>query len=264
LPRIVRWPIRQAMTGVPRGQIVALGGGGFSSEPDNALLDDFILSRAKRAPARVCFIPTASGDSVAYVARFYRALSGRCIASDLTLNDSRIFPRRPKSTRDLAAFVAEQDVLYVGGGSTFNLLALWRAHGLDELLREAWMSGAVLAGVSAGMNCWFQASITDSFGALTVLRDGLGFVEGSACPDYSGESGRRSVLHEAVKEGLASAYAADEGAALHFAGQDFSEAISSRRDANAYRVFMRDGQLVEERMRTRFLGDASDEATQGS
>src|SRR5262245_47250103 len=143
------------MAEVASGHIVALGGGGFSMEPDNPLLDDFVLSLARRQPARVCFIPTASGDAPAYVAKFYRAMSGKCIPTDLTLFGSPAFPRNPKTTETLSTFCASQDVFYVGGGNTANMLAVWRAHRLDKLLYDAWCSGAVLAGISAGMICWF-------------------------------------------------------------------------------------------------------------
>src|SRR5687768_10995165 len=163
-----------------------MGGGGFSMEPENPLLDDYVLSLSRRKPARVCFLPTAGGDSPAYVARFYRALSARCLPSDLTLVDSTL-PRRPATSAGLEAFVREQDVFYVGGGNTVHLLALWRAHGLDRLLRNAWIDGAVLCGVSAGMNCWFRASVTDGFGGLAPLNDGLGFLDGSACLHYRSE-----------------------------------------------------------------------------
>lgn len=242
------------MTRIPTGHIVAMGGGGFSMEPENPLLDDFVLSLAKRKPARVCFLPTASGDAAAYITKFYRAFSQRCLPSDLTLIDSPVLPRRPPLTRDLEDFVSQQDVFCVGGGSTLHLLALWRAHGLDVLLREAWMAGAILSGVSAGMNCWFQASLTDSFGGLAPLHDGLGFLSGSACPHYDGESGRRPALRDAVANGLPSAYAADDGAALHFAGSELVGAVASRPSARAYRVELRDGLVVEEPLETRFLG----------
>jgi dipeptidase E len=235
------------------GHIVAMGGGGFSMEPDNPLLDDFVLSLARRAPARVCFLPTAGGDSPAYVAKFYRSLSARCIATDLTLVDSPL-PRRPSTSAELGDFVAEQDVFYVGGGNTVHLLALWRAHGLDVLLRDAWLGGAVLAGVSAGMNCWFQASITDGFGKLAALRDGLGLLAGSACPHYDGEEERRPAFHRAIAAGLPAGYAADDGAALHFAGRELREVVSSRAAAKAYRVTLRDGAAAEEPLPTRFLG----------
>lgn len=237
------------------GQIVAMGGGGFSSDPENPLLDDFVLSLARRSPARVCFLPTAGGDAAAYVARFYRALSARCVATDLTLVASSL-PRRPASTAELADFVAEQDVFYVGGGSTLHLLSLWRAHGLDRLLREAWLGGALLCGVSAGMNCWFQGSITDSFGVLAALPDGLGLLSGSACPHYDGEPGRRPAFQAAVASGFFDGYAADDGVALHFVGTELREVVSSRPSALAYRVERHDGQAIETPLATRFLGAA--------
>lgn len=235
------------------GHIVVMGGGGFSMEPDNPLLDDYVLSLSRRKPARVCFLPTAGADSPAYVARFYRSLSARCIPTDLTLIDSAL-PRRPSTTAELEAFVREQDVLYVGGGNTVHLLALWRAHGLDRLLRDAWLGGAVLCGVSAGMNCWFEGSITDGFGGLAPLSDGLGLLEGSACPHYDGEPTRRPAFHRAVASGFPPGYAADDGAALHFAGRELTAVVASRPSARGYRVALRDGQVVEEELATRFLG----------
>ena len=236
------------------GHIVAMGGGGFSMEPDNPLLDDFVLSLSRRRPARVCFIPTASADSATYIVRFYRAFSGRCIPTDLTLFDSPSLTRRPARTSDLARFVAEQDVIYVGGGSTANLLALWRAHGLDVLLREVWSNGAVLSGVSAGMICWFRGGVTDSYGGLERLNDGLGLIDATACPHYDGEKDRRPIYHQAVGGGLQSGYAAEDGAALHFCGSELIETVSSRPTAVAYRVELVGGHVVETRLPVRFLG----------
>jgi dipeptidase E len=232
------------------GHIVAMGGGGFSMEPDNPLLDDFVLSLSRRQPARVCFVPTASADAATYVVRFYRAFVGRCAPTDLTLWNPPALPRRPARTSDLPAFVAEQDLFYVGGGDTANLLVLWRRHGLDTLLRDAWSRGAVLAGVSAGMLCWFKGGVTDSFGGLEPLDDGLGLIDASACPHYDGEAERRAAYQRAIAGGLPAGYAADDGAALHFRGTDLIEVVSSRPAAGAYRV-ERSG---ETRLPTRFLG----------
>ncbi|WXA94847.1 GNAT family N-acetyltransferase [Pendulispora brunnea] len=231
-------------------------------EPDNPLLDDFVLSLARRSPARVCFVPTASGDFAAYITRFYRAFSRKCLATDLTLFSAGSLPRQPAHTADLPAFLGEQDVIYVGGGSTANLRALWRAHGIDRMLRDAWSAGAVLCGVSAGMLCWFQSSITDSFGGPAPLHDGLAFLEGSACPHYDGEAWRRPTYHRLVASGeLPGGYAADDGAALHFTGTSLVGVVSSRPEASAYRVTLHDGQLVEERLPTRFLGAIARRAT---
>jgi peptidase E len=231
-----------------------MGGGGFSMEPDNPLLDDFILGLSRRHPARVCFVPTASADSATYIVRFYRAFAGRCIPTDLTLWESQSLARRPARTSDLAGFVADQDVIYVGGGNTANLLVLWRRHGLDRLFRDAWSEGAVLAGVSAGMLCWFNGGVTDSFGGLETLNDGLGLIDATACPHYDGEPGRRPAYHRAITSGMQPGYAADDGAALHFAGANLAEVVTSRRQAGAYRVDLVESDVIETRLPARFLG----------
>jgi peptidase E len=233
--------------------IVAMGGGGFSMEPGNLLLDDFVLSLSRQQPARVCFISTASAESASYIVNFYRAFSGRCIPTDVTLFDSPLLPRHPPRSPDLAAFVARQDVIYVGGGSTANLLALWRAHGLDVALRDAWAGGTVLSGVSAGMLCWFAGGLTDSYGGLAPLNDGLALIEATACPHY-GSDERRRAFHQLIAEAPGTGYAADDGAALHFAGSALAEAVSSRPEAGAYRVECVDGLIVETRLPVRFLG----------
>lgn len=236
------------------GHIVALGGGGFSMKGAYTALDDFILKLARREGPRVCFIPTASADSAPYVARFYRAFSGRnCVPTDLTLFDPPALPRQPPLTTDLADFVGAQDVFYVGGGNTAHLLAIWRLHGLDRLLREAWVRGAVLAGISAGMICWFEAGLTDSFGGLEPLTDGLGLLAGSACPHYDGEPGRRGRFQELIGAGLPSGYAADDDAALHFTGTALTEVISERPGATAYRVERERNGVIEARLPARAL-----------
>jgi dipeptidase E len=228
-----------------------MGGGGFSMEPDNPLLDRFVLSLARSSPPRVCFVPTASGDADGYVADFYRAFSALdCRPSDLGLFERTI--------GDLESFVLEQDVIYVGGGNTASLLAIWRAHGLDRALRRAWQEGVVLCGLSAGMNCWFQQSVTDSFdvGRLAALHDGLGLLPGSACPHYDGEEQRRPTFTRLVASGeLPDGWAADDGAGLVFAGQELVEVVASRPDAGAYRVERTaDGGVTERPLPARYLG----------
>ena len=223
-------------------------------EPENPLLDDFVLSLSRRRPARVCFLPTASADSPAYVAKFYRAFAGRSIPTDVTTFDPTAFARHPARTADLQGVLADQDVIYVGGGNTANLLAIWRAHGIDRILRDAWLAGVVMAGVSAGMLCWFRGGVTDSFGGLAVLNDGLGLIDATACPHYDGEGERRPTYHRLVAEGFPGGFAADDGAALYFRGTELVEAVSSRPGAGAYRVALADGQAVESRLDVRYLG----------
>ena len=237
---------------MPQRRVVAMGGGGFSMEPENPLLDDYVLSLARSPRPRVCFLPTASGDDQGYVARFYRAFAGR----DCRPTDLELFAR---TVTDLEGFLVGQDVIYVGGGNTASLLAVWRAHGLDRILRRAWDEGVVLCGLSAGMNCWFEQSVTDSFGVaqLAPLHDGLGLLRGSACPHYDGEEQRRPVFTTLVAAGeLADGWAADDGAALVFAGGELEEVVASRPNATAYRVKRTGGGGVDERrLPTRYLAD---------
>jgi dipeptidase E len=227
-----------------------MGGGGFSSEPENPLLDGYLLSLAPPGrPPRVCFVGTASGDTPDYRQRFHAAFAdGRCVLSELTLFE--------RTVHDLDAFLGEQDIVYVGGGSTLNLLAVWRAHGLDHVIRDAYSGGVVMAGISAGMNCWFEGSITDSFALdrLEPLLDGLGLIAGSACPHYDGEEQRRPTYRAAIAAGLPAGYAAEDGVGLLFEAGELREAVSSRPAARAYRVAPGDGGVLEEELPTRYLG----------
>jgi dipeptidase E len=220
--------------------IVALGGGGFSDEGLPTELDAFILSLARNPRPRICFLPTASGDSETYPIKFYRAFTQMdCQPSDLAL-----FRR---TVADLSTFLLEQDVIYVGGGNTANMLAIWRVHGVDTILREAWEAGVVLAGISAGAVCWFEAAVTDSFGVPPRgLRDGLALLPGSACPHYNSEEQRRPMYHELVLGGFPGGYAADDHLGLHFVGRELAEVVSDLEDRSAYTV-MRDGAAVLER-----------------
>ena len=231
----------------PLRHIVALGGGGFSTEPRNPRLDRYILGLANARRPRVCFIPTASGDSHVYLRRFHRAMAKLdCVPSELTL-----FRRDARDPDDI---IRAQDVLYVGGGNTANLLAVWRLHGVDRAIRRAWRDGVVLAGISAGMICWFESSVTDSFGPLRELNDGLALLPGSACPHYDGEPRRRPTFHRLIKKKiLPPGVAADDGAAIHFIGRTIHRCVSSRRHANAYRVGLVDGNVVEELLPTTLL-----------
>ena len=242
------------MLSTRKRHIVAMGGGGFSMEPQNTLLDDFVLSLARRRRPRVCFIPTASADSATYIARFYRAFASRCAATDLTLFDAPALPRQPALSSELASFVGEQDVFYVGGGNTAHLLAMWRIHGLDKLLRKAWKNGAVMAGISAGMICWFQDGLTDSFGGYHALKDGLGLIKGAACPHYDGEPERPQAFRQMIARGFADGFAAEDGVAFHFVGTKLREAVSSRPDGRAYLVTKHDGKVSEKPMTVRYLG----------
>jgi len=210
------------------GQIVAMGGGGFMLEGDS-LLDDFMLSLSPASRPRVCYLPTPAGDSDRGIAAFFEVFSRKeCQPTCVRLFGA---PERP------AERLADQHVIYVSGGNTANALTLWRLHGIDVALREAWERGAVLGGSSAGANCWFEACVTDSFGrGLDPLHDGLGILPGSFCPHFDSEERRRPVYRSLVDDGFPPGYAADDRTALHFNGKELQEVVASRADARGYRI----------------------------
>ncbi len=244
--------------------LVALGGGGFTMEPDHPALDDFVLDLAARRardaspgtrshadPApRILFLPTASGDPTGQINAFRARFGGRgdCVAEHLALFSLH------GSTRTLEEVVREQDAIYAGGGSMRNLLAIWRAHGLDRLLVEAWARGTVLAGISAGAMCWFEGGVTKSSGPPEPIA-GLGLLPGSLSVHADGEPERLPIWLEAVRAGtLPGGFAADDGCALAFRGRRFERAVSSRPGAAALRVEAVDGELVRQRIEPELLG----------
>jgi len=224
-----------------------MGGGGFSQQPDDPRLDDYVLAATGVDRPRVCFLPTASSNVDRYLATFYPAFAEKAIATHLDLF--------VLDERDVRAFLLTHDVIYVGGGNTANMVAIWRLHGLDRILREAWQQGVVLAGLSAGGLCWFERGSTDSFGPGLAALDGLlGFLPGSFCPHYDGEAMRRPRLHELIAGGsLGPTYACDDGAAVVFRGTRLHEAIAERAGATAYRVELIDGSVCETALPTRLL-----------
>ena len=229
-----------------RKQIVVMGGGSFSVEPEGSLLDAYVLGLSAKPRPKICFVPTASGDSAMYITKFYEAFGDRAEACHVGLFG------RPRT--DMSNVLTSQDVIYVGGGNTANMLAVWRVHGVDRMLRAAWERGVILTGVSAGMICWFEAGVTDSFGPLAALRDGLGFLSGSACPHYDGEKDRRPTYHRLVRSGFPAGYAADDGAALHFVDTTLEACLASRPTAGVYRVGAEGETISEKVLPVRLLG----------
>jgi dipeptidase E len=213
-----------------RPQIVASGGGGFSMEPGNPLLDDYVLSLTGVERPRVCFMPTASGDADHYIVRFYRAFpSTVCEPSHVSLF------RRDRGCgidADIAGHLLDQDLIYVGGGSLVSLL--------DEVLRDCWRRGTVLCGLSAGSLCWFSEALTAFHGAPRRA-EGLGLLPWSNCVHYDGESGRREAYLQLIENGMVPGYAAENGTALHFVGGELARVVASRDGAQAYRVEAVDG-----------------------
>jgi dipeptidase E len=219
-------------------QIIPIGGGGFYRDPENLELEKYVLRQSGADNARVCFIPTASGEPDHYVASFYAAfLKLGCQPSVLTF-----FKRTP----DLRSLLLNQDVIYVGGGNTKSMIALWREWGIIEILREAWESGIVLTGVSAGAICWFDQGLTDSFSDSLRPLECLGFLPGSCCPHYDGEAERRPALHKLLAAGeITAGVAIEDWTGVHYIGDTIHKVIASKPSARAYNMRAADGSVQE-------------------
>jgi peptidase E len=234
------------------GTVLALGGGGFTMGQGDPALDELVLELAGGAAPKILFLPTAGGDAAAQIAAFYGAFADRsCRPQVLSL-----FRLHGTGTaiRDV---LLDQDVIYVGGGSMRNMLAIWRAHGLDAILREAWEREVVLAGLSAGAMCWFGGGVTMSSGPPEVMQ-GLGFLPGSLSVHADGEPQRLPVFYDAVRSGaLPGGWALDDGVGLVIEGDAVARVVSSRPGATALRVDAVGGELVRSRTKPELLGDAS-------
>jgi len=220
-------------------QIIAIGG--VPMGPGNGLLDRYVLAQARQPNPSVCFVSTASGDADSHIARFYATFATyRCKPTHLPL-----FGRTP----DLKRMLPVQDVIYVGGGNTKIMLAVWRDWALPQLLRKAWLSGIVLAGVSAGAICWFEAGVTDSWSGRLAGLPLLGFLPGTCCPHFDGEPERRPVLHRLVAtRAVPKALALDDGAAAHFVGRRLARIVSAQTSSGGYEVRRVGSRAVETKL----------------
>jgi dipeptidase E len=217
---------------VAEQQIVAIGGGRLCPE-----LCAYLVGLTGRERPRVLYIGTAAAEDPAAALLVYDRFAGLAEVSRL-----EFFPWPPDN---LSSVVLESDVVFVGGGNSANMLAIWRVHGVDALLRQALDGGVVLAGSSAGGLCWFDSGVTDSFGPQLDQMDYLGFLSGSFCPHWNDEEQRRPRYHELLVQGMAPGYAADAGVGLHFLDGELREVVACEEGLKAYRVELRDGELVE-------------------
>jgi peptidase E len=210
-------------------------------EPDNPALDLYVLAQTRKRRPSVCFLATATGDADGYIERFYAAFKAhRCRPSHVPL-----FRRTP----DLKQALLTQDIIYVGGGNTKSMLAVWRDWEIPRLLRRAWSNGTVLAGISAGAICWFRMGLTDSWGNRLSGLPCLGLLPGACCPHFDGEPERRPALHRLVASGtVPTALALDDGAAGHFIERKLSRIVSSRPHARGYEVRRKGSRAVETEM----------------
>lgn len=240
--------------------IFAMGGGGFTMEPENPALDEFILSLAEAQVPKILLLPTASGDAAGQEAQFHLTFGDRpCEPSVLSL-----FRLGGSGAVDLREIVLSQDIVYVGGGSMRNLLAIWRVHGMDEILREAWMAGVVLAGLSAGAMCWFAGGVTTSSGEPEVAK-GLGLLPGSLSVHADGDPNRLPVFEQAVAERrLPAGWAADDGVGLLFKGRDLTRVVTSRPRTKAVWIEQTPSGLRHDEREPELLAEVGDVQDEGS
>ena len=221
------------------GDIIAIGGGGFGRNPNQPVIEKYILEQSSEEKPNVCFIPTASAEDKAYIVNFYTAFT----KLNCTPKHINFFQRTPR----LDSLINKQDIIYVGGGNTKSMLAVWREWKLDQLLVKAYNRGAILCGVSAGAICWFEKGVTDSWASNLNVMDCMGFLKGCCCPHYDGEKDRKPALEKFLLDGIVdTCYALDDGAALHYKNSNIHTAVSFYKDANAYKVSLKDGDIYHE------------------
>lgn len=219
-------------------QIIAIGGGGFGRNPGIGTIEKYILEQSKKDKPNICFIPTATGDNDSYKVSYYATLNNfNCNPTHLDL-----FKRTP----NLEELIKQQDIIFVGGGNTKSMLSVWKGWGLDELLREAYLQGTIMSGVSAGAICWFENGITDSWADELNVMECLAFTRGNCCPHYDEEAQRKPTLSKFLSESrLSECYAIDGGCALHIKNDVPYKSISFMENKESFLVRKQDEKIIE-------------------
>ena len=209
--------------------IIAIGGGGFGANPGQGVIENYILKQTKKKNPRICFIPTATGDNEAYKVNFYSTFTNlNCYPSHLDF-----FKRTP----DLNELILNQDAIFVGGGNTKSMLAVWKEWGLDKILKKAYLNGTVMSGVSAGAICWFQNGITDSWASNLKMMPCLNFLKGTCCPHYDEEPERKPAVKKLLLTNkIKNVYAVDGGAALHIKNEKIFKSVIFKKNKSGYLV----------------------------
>jgi aminopeptidase N len=219
-------------------QIIAIGGGGFGRNPGDGVIEQYILDQTGKEKPNICFIPTATGDNEAYKVNYYSTFS--------KLDCNPIHLDFFKRTPDLEQLIPQQDAIFVGGGNTKSMLAVWKDWNLDKLLKEAYEKGVVMSGVSAGANCWFERAVVDSWEEDLRVIDCMGFIKGICCPHYDEEPQRRPAVKTFLEDGIIdSCYSVEGNCALHIKNDDEYLSVDFGKEKNAYIVSIDDGKVKE-------------------
>ena len=222
--------------------IIAIGGGGFGANPGQGIIEAYILKQTKKKKPKICFIPTATGDNEAYKVNYYSTFT----KLDCEPTHLDFFKRTP----DLKKLILNQDAIFVGGGNTKSMLAVWKDWGLDKILRTAYRNGVVMSGVSAGAICWFQQGVTDSWSSDLKIMSCLNFVKGTCCPHYDEEPERKPAVKKFLMSGkIKDVYTVDGGVALHIKDEKEFKSVVFRKDKGSYRTFLEKKEIVEKKFR---------------
>jgi dipeptidase E len=213
----------------PKQQIISIGGGGFTARNTNFAMEKYLIAQTGKKNPKVCFLPQASSEDKAYVAKFFE------VFLSLGAKPSWLSLFSPVKTADLDKLL-EQDLIYVGGGNTKSMLALWQTWGVDQLLKKAYQQGTVLSGISAGAICWFDQCITDSVSPLGHL-DGLGWLQGSCCPHFDSEPDRRPTYLTMIKNKLCKpGIALQDHSAAHFIDGKLNCIVAAKPSAKGFYI----------------------------
>jgi peptidase E len=228
-------PVPQAAT-----RKILIAGGGFGTT-----FIKYMASLTGTPRPAICYLPTAAADSDSASVRFYES----CAPLDVVPSVQRCFIASPRQTRTFEEVLLSVDAIVVSGGNTLNQQVIWKAHGIDEVLREAWDRGIVLGGASAGSLCWFEEGTTDSRPKELTKVECLGFLKGSHSPHYDAEEDRRPLYHRLIRSGeLKPGYACDNGAGIYFEDNEVARVVHTRAEAKVYHVGLVNGQIVEEEL----------------
>ena len=219
-------------------QVIAIGGGGFGRSQESNLIEQYILDQTSKKKPKICFIPTATGDLDPYIVNFYSVFTKlKCVPSHISFF---------KRTIDLQAHIQKQDAIFVGGGNTKSMLAVWRDWGLDLILKDAYDRGVVMSGVSAGAICWFEGGLTDSWASDLKMMECMNFIPGNCAPHYDEEPERRPATKKFLEnKSIDFMYGIEGGAALHFIDEMPNSTIRFKKNKNAYKVTF-DGKKINE------------------
>ena len=243
-----------------KGQIIALGGGGFSEPGDSLALDEYILKQTGKSKPKILFLPTAGGDHEDYIAKFYRAYKKlNCKPAHLSLSKKLI------AFKKLEKIILSQDAIFVGGGSPRFLMQIWRKCGLDKIIKKAWKQGIVLSGMSAGAICWYEDGFKNPKDDVWRRICCLGFLEGSFCPHYDKRGELRKAFRKMISSGeLDSGYGVQDGVALHYIGTELKHVVSSAAGAKAFYVRKSGFRVTEKEIKPVYLSSNTQSSKQNS